>query len=239
MPKNKKRNLYFLKFLVKHSALFVILILIILGMFYSFSSEGIIYSMVTVDPQVFTDFLNSFGALSVVVFVLLVILEVVIAPLHPAILYLVGGFLFGGFLGGTLILIGNMIGSYFAFMIARKYGRRVIERIDRNKREKFDRFTEKHGALATFLLRINPITNSDLINYLAGASKVKLSGFLIATFISILPFSYLGSYLGGEVVRGSPFLIFAVVTWGVVYMVFLIYVFVYSEYVYKKNPSKR
>ena len=116
------------------------------------------------------------------VFIIIVILEVVLAPIPALALYIAGGALFGTFLGGMLTLIGNLIGAFIAFWIARRFGRDFVEkRVDANTRKKFDNFSEKYGIFSFFLLRVNPFTTSDLFSYLSGLTKMKVRTFLLGT----------------------------------------------------------
>ena len=120
----------------------IILLLIFGWSYFSYANEGVIYSLVTSDIDSIVSYIEGFGALAGIILVLITIMEVIIAPVPPLILYVAGGIIFGTFLGGVLALIGNIIGSIIAFLIARKLGRNYIEkRIDKKSRENFDKFS--------------------------------------------------------------------------------------------------
>lgn len=54
------------------------------------------------------------------------------------------------------------------------------------------------------VLRLMPIVNFDLISYSAGISKVRLTDFLKATTIGIIPGTIVYNLLGSSIVSGSP-----------------------------------
>ena len=85
---------------LKKNWLILLIILIVSGLFiYSYYSKGIIYSLSNSDSQSVVDFVNSFGAFSYFVFVVIVVLEVVLAQ-YLLLHYTLQGALFGAFLEG-------------------------------------------------------------------------------------------------------------------------------------------
>lgn len=216
-----KRVVHFFK---KNWGIILIILLLCLIFFYSYYSRGIIYSISNSDQASVINFIDSFGVFSYVIFILIVILEVVLAPIPALALYVAGGALFGTFLGGTLTLIGNLIGALIAFWIARRLGRNFVEKkVNPVARRKFDDFAEKYGGFSLFLLRINPFTSSDLFSYLSGLSKMKIKTFILGTGLGLLPMIFAQAYFGEAFVKSYPIL-YAVLVW--ISMVYLL-VFVY------------
>lgn len=218
-------NSYLIKNFFKNHWIFIlILIAILVFSIYSYSSQGVVYSLIKSDSQGIIDFVDSFGFFAALIFVLLVILEAVLAPVPPLVLYVAGGFLFGAFFGGILTLFGNLIGAIIAFKIARTFGRNFVEkRVDAKKRKKFDNFSEKHGALAIFILRLNPFTSSDLFSYLAGLTKIKVRSFLIATGLGLIPLIFLQTYIGETLLKNNPLLSLILIILSAVYLLVFIY----------------
>jgi len=161
--------------------------------------------------------------------ILLTIFEVVFAPVPPLILTVAGGYVFGSLLGGTLVLIGNVIGAIIAFWIARKFGRRFVEkRIKRRSMERFDKYSEKYGLFTIFILRINPFTSTDMFSYLAGLSRMSVWRMAFGTALGLAPVIYLQAYLGEFIVRGDSFFTLLIVWVGVVYAAVMVYGFWYA-----------
>ncbi len=210
---------------IKQHWLFIIILLIFFAwIIYSYLSEGIFYLLAMSDIDSIVDFINSFGILAVVVFILLVVLEVILAPIPPFVLYVAGGIIFGAFFGGTLTLFGNVLGAVFAFLIARKFGRKLVEKkINPSLQRRFDRFSQKYGGWALFLIRLNPFTTSDLFSYLAGLTKMKLRILIISTTLGLIPLIYIQTYLGDIFVRDSPFLFFLFIAVSLIYLAIFLY----------------
>lgn len=222
------------KFFKEHWLFLLILLAILFWSIYSYSNQGIVYSLLNSDSQAVVDFVGSFGFFAGIIFVLLVILEVVIAPIPPMILYIAGGFLFGTFTGGLLALLGNLIGAGIDFKIARNFGREFVEkRVKQKTRQRFDNFSEKYGAWTLFILRLNPFTSSDLFSYLSGLTKMKMRTFLIATGLGLLPLVFIQTYLGETLIKNNPFLSLILIIFSLIYLL----VFLYLIFISIKNSN--
>ncbi len=203
---------------------------------YSYFSEKLIYSLVNIDVDSITSFVNSFGSFSLIIFIFLIILEVVFAPIPPTILYLAGGFLFGTLVGSFLILIGNLIGAGIDFLLARKLGRHFVEkRINKKAKKRFDNFSKKYGGISIFILRLNPFTSSDLFSYVAGMSKMKFRSFFLGTALGLAPLIFLHTYIGETLVRGNSLWTMLALLFGIIYLVIFIYLIVLGFINSKKN----
>ena len=229
----KKRIITFLK---KHWIFILTIFLLIIWTTYSYFSHGIIFSLINSDATQVVEFLDSFGIFTELIFVLLVILEVVVAPMPPLVLYIVAGILFGGFFGGILTLIGNLIGAFIDFKIARNFGKKYVEKkVDKKLKLKFDKFFEKYAGMSLFILRVNPFTTSDLVSYLSGLTKIKTSKFLIATGIGLIPMIFLQTYLGDILIKNNPILVGITLLFSIVYLAIFIYLIAISI---SKNNKK-
>jgi len=208
----------------KHWLFILILIVLFTWVIYSYFSEGIFYLLATSDLDSIVAFINSFGWLAVFIFILLVVLEVILAPIPPFVLYVAGGIIFGAFWGGTITLFANVLGAVIAFFIARKLARGLIEKkIDPSFRKRFDKFTEKYGGWALFLIRLNPFTTSDLFSYLAGLTKMRLRTLIISTGLGLIPLVYIQTYLGDVFIRDNPFLFFLFIAISLIYLLLFLY----------------
>jgi len=214
----------FINSLKRHWLFVLILIILFAWIIYSYSAKGIFYLLATSDIDSVVAFVNSFGWLAVVVFILIVVLEVILAPIPPFVLYVVGGIIFGAFLGGTITLFGNVLGAVIAFLIARRFGRGLVEKkINKKLRKSFDKFINKYGAWALFLIRLNPFTTSDLFSYLAGLTKMKLRTLIISTTFGLIPLVYIQTYLGDIFIKDNPFLFLIFIVISIIYLLLFLY----------------
>lgn len=193
-------------------------------MSYSYLNETIVYNIINGDTESAIAYFRSFGAISALIFILLVIAEVVFAPVPPLILYVIAGALFGGFYGGVLVLVGNLIGAYIDFIIARYFLReRAKKRISNDLRLKFNKFFDKYGSVSIIILRINPLTTSDLVSYLAGLTNIKPIKFLLSTAIGLTPLIFTQTYLGHLLSTEYPFLNKIILIFSLIYVFIIIY----------------
>ena len=116
----------------------------------------------------------SFGIWAPIIFVLLKISTLVIAPLSGTPLYFVAGSLFGPYYGLTLSLIGDALGSAICFLLSRFYGHRIIKTLAG------ERFFQK--VISTVLVlkntksfiksRASLIIMPEILAYATGLSKI-------------------------------------------------------------------
>jgi uncharacterized membrane protein YdjX (TVP38/TMEM64 family) len=144
------------------------------------------------------------GAWAPVVYVVAVVVEVMVAPIPGAILYAPGGAIFGGFLGGTLSLIGNVIGASLGTWLAARLGSRVIGSGDWPRLQTIAARVRERGVLVVLLLRVNPLTSSDLVSYAAGLAGVPVWRVAVGTAIGMAPLCYAQSYASEWLFRVLP-----------------------------------
>lgn len=126
------------------------------------------------------EFVNSFGPLSVIIFIGLQILQVIVAPIPGEVNGFIGGYLYGPVLGTLYSTIGLTIGSWIAFSLARWLGLPFVEKVlDQKILRKYDHFMEHRGTLITFILFLIPGFPKDALSYIIGLSHMKTSTFLM------------------------------------------------------------
>lgn len=222
----------------KNTSILLTLILILLAAsYYSYTSEGIVHSLMNNDLSSITSYINSLGILGPLALILIVILETVLAPIPPVIPYIAAGILFGPLLGGILVLVGNIIGAAIAFYIAKTFGEKYLsEKINRKQKQRFDKLAQKYGFLAIFLLRINPLTSSDIFSYLAGLSKMKPAKFLLATALGLAPSIFVQTYFGANIIETNPTLFTIFLIASLIYLTVFIYIII--RLITKNNKIK-
>jgi uncharacterized membrane protein YdjX (TVP38/TMEM64 family) len=155
----------------------ILLALILVGVFLFFH-----YDLHTffVSRKKIVDFVNSFGPLSVVIFIGLQIVQVLVAPIPGELNGFIGGYLYGPVLGTIYSTIGLTIGSWLAFLLARWLGMPFVEKIISPKIiQKYDHFMEHRGIPITFILFLIPGFPKDALSYIIGLSHMRMTTFLI------------------------------------------------------------
>jgi len=143
--------------------------------------------------QFFTDqkkaiaFINSFGPLSVMVFIGLQILQVLFAPVPGEATGFIGGYIYGAALGTIYSTIGLTIGSWLAFSLARWMGLAFVEKtVSPAILQKYDSFMEHKGTWVVFFLFLIPGFPKDALCYIIGLSHMPTRMFLIVSTVGRL-----------------------------------------------------
>jgi len=130
--------------------------------------------------------------------------------LPGTLLTLAGGALFGPVLGTFYNLTGATIGATLAFLIARYLASDWVADKSGGRLKQLINGVESEGWRFVAFTRLVPLFPFNLLNYALGLTRIKLSHYLLATYICMLPgamaYSYLG-YAGREAVSGGEGLI--------------------------------
>lgn len=184
----------------------------------SWVSEGIVYDLFAGDADAATrvirlkEFFESFGVLAPLVYVLFVTAEVVIAPIPGLMLYAPGGIVFGPLLGGWLSLAGNVIGAGLAAAITRSLSSHWLTRFfAEEKLEQVQTSIEERGGVLIFLLRLNPLTSSDIVSYAAGFTRLPIWQIMLATAAGMAPLCFAQAWLAQSLITAVPGLIYPLV----------------------------
>ena len=139
-----------------------------------------VFSIKIIQNNSLEHLVESFGIWAPIIFVLLKISTLVIAPLSGTPLYFLGGALFGGVHGLTLSLLGDFLGSTICFYLSRFYGQKVIK-IFAGERytEKVVKTVEVLKNTKSFIkARIALFFIPELLAYASGLSKIQFFTFL-------------------------------------------------------------
>jgi len=152
------------------------------------------------------DYVLGFGALSFLVYIAIYAFGTLVS-IPGTILTFVGAILFGTWLGTGLTVIGATIGASAAFFAARHLGRDFVQGLMKGKFKTFQKQVEKHAFKGILFLRLVPAFPFIAINYGSGLVKMKFMDYFWATFIGIIPgtfvYTYLFSTWGDAVLMGD------------------------------------
>ena len=131
-------------------------------------------------PEAMEAFLEPFGPGAPVMFILIQIIQVVIPILPGGISCLGGVVLFGPVWGFIYNYAGICVGSLLAFLLARQYGRPLVESmVSRSACEKYGRWLDNGKKFDRFFAAaiFFPVAPDDLLCYLAGLTKMSVKKF--------------------------------------------------------------
>ena len=108
------------------------------------------------------------------------------------------GFAFGLWKGFLAVSAGSTLGAALAFLVARFVAREKVVAISRRneKFRKIDNAIGKEGAKLIFLLRLSPVIPFNVSNYFYGLTAVKFWPYVVASWIGMIPGTFLYVYIG-------------------------------------------
>ena len=112
------------------------------------------------------------------------------------ILAAVGGAMFGVVLGTLWSQVAMTLAIIAPFLYSRHLGRELVARRMGQRLQRFDDLLGQHGFMVVLLIRLCPVGNNFLTNYLAGVTAIPLGTFLSASFLGYLPESLIFALLG-------------------------------------------
>jgi len=145
----------------------------------------------------FNDWVGQMGVAGILIFIGVYALATeLLAP--GSVLTIGAGFAFGLWKGFLAVSAGSTLGAALAFLVTRFIAReRVAAIAQRNEKfREIDSAIGKQGAKLIFLLRLSPVIPFNLSNYLYGLTGVKFWPYVLASWIGMMPGTFLYVYVG-------------------------------------------
>jgi len=175
-------------------------------------ASGIVLAIVyrdRLDAEALRQWMEQAGAAAPLLFMLIYAIASIFF-LPGSVLTLAGGALFGPILGTFYNLTGATIGAVLAFLIARYLASDWVEQKTGGYLKRLKEGVENEGWRFVAFVRLVPLFPFNLLNYALGLTRIRLSHYLIATYVCMLPgafaYTYLG-YAGREAVAGGEGLV--------------------------------
>ena len=150
------------------------------------------------------DWIGKLGPWGPVIFIALYVVATVLF-IPGSVLTLGAGAVFGVVLGSVCVSISATLGATAAFLVGRYLARDAIARkIEKNETfTTIDRAVADEGWKIVFLTRLSPVFPFTLLNYAFGLTRVKLSHYVLASWIGMIPGTVMYVYLGSLVNVGA------------------------------------
>lgn len=140
-------------------------------------------------------YIRSFGVWAVAISFLMMILQSLAAPIPAFLITFANAAIWGWEKGAVLSWTSSMAGAALCFVIARYYGRSVVERFaSKMALDHVEGFFEKYGKNTILVARLLPFVPFDPISYAAGLTPMKFGAFFLATGLGQLPATLIYSY---------------------------------------------
>jgi uncharacterized membrane protein YdjX (TVP38/TMEM64 family) len=145
----------------------------------------------------FQNWISGLGALGGVLYGLAYVAAAMLFV--PGIVLTLGaGFVFGLGWGVVIVSLASTAAAALAFLTARYLARQRVEKLarDNKKFQAIDRAIGKNGWKVVGLLRLSPLIPFSISNYLYGLTAVRFWPYVLASWVGMLPATFLYVYLG-------------------------------------------
>jgi uncharacterized membrane protein YdjX (TVP38/TMEM64 family) len=154
------------------------------------------------NPDRIQELIRSKGIWAPLAFIVLQVIQIVVAPLPGSVVSVVAGFVFGFGRGLLLAMIGVVLGAGVDFLLSRWIGRRVLKLfVPEATMDRFDRFVVTRGPFYVFLLLLLPNPVGDWLYYLAGLTALPFPFFLLLVLAGRIPSNLLEVFIGVQVYK--------------------------------------
>ncbi len=150
--------------------------------------------------------LQAAGPFAPMVFIL-VMAATVVLPIPTFPLDVLAGRIFGPVVGTFYAVTGATLGAVISFLLARGLGRDLIARFLRGHINFCRRCSDKLLTKVVFLVRLIPAVPFDVVSYGAGLTNMSVINFAVASFIGMLPLTFVYASFGPLLWTSGP------VTW--------------------------
>lgn len=190
--------------------------------------------------ETFRVWIGKQGFVGRVVFVLLTVLQVILAFIPGEPFEFAAGYAFGWLEGTLLSMLGILIGSMIIFSLVRKFGKAFVNVFFPDKDLENIKFLNNANRvnIVTFFLMFLPGTPKDLLSYAAGLTKMQMKTWLLIVAVARIP-SVVTSTVSGDALNDNKLLLAAII-YGVTLLISGIGMLIYKQYCKKhaKNAEE-
>lgn len=115
-------------------------------------------------------------------------------PITP--LWIGAGAVMGWAEGTVFALVGTSLGAALGFALARRLGRSFVEERLGARLPRWTRISEEGGLRTVLALQLTPVVPHDLINGMAGVSRMPYRSFAVGSLLGTLPIIVVYAWIG-------------------------------------------
>lgn len=172
--------------------------------------------------------IDSMGFWGKFIFVMLQFLQVTFIPLPSTVTTLAGVLIYGPLQTALLSLAGILLGSSFAFLLGRIFGKKVVTfMVGEQTCEKWTKFLTD-AKYSFFVMMLLPVFPDDVLCLVAGVTDISWTFFVVTNLISrplaIFATCYIGS---GEII---PYHGWGLAVWAVIVVVVVVLIILSYKY---------
>lgn len=180
----------------------------------------------------------SFGNYGYILFLVIFVVAAIFS-IHGSILAIVAGILFGPMMGGVLTAIGSALGAMAAFLLARYLLRDYVEEKFSSNTiyQKIQNGIKKDGTSFLIITRLVIIFPYNVQNFIYGLTEINFKKYSIISFITMIPGSFLYTYLAHELVSNGFKLSLESTIYVFIASVFLAMIAIIPKKIYEKREA--
>ncbi len=157
-----------------------------------------------VDKHFLKQTLREWGVLAPLIFIVLQALQVVFSPIPGEATGILGGYLFGEWLGLIYSTAGLTLGSMAAFGLGRWLGAHYVKNlVSKDTWDRMGFIVEAEGALLCFIIFLIPGLPKDIVCYLFGISPMPFWVFSLVSGLGRIPGTWVLSAQGAHTAAGQ------------------------------------
>jgi len=151
------------------------------------------------DPGHLRAVVTGWGPWGAMALIGLQVVQVLLAPIPGQSLGLLGGYLYGPWLGTLINMAGTLVGSSIAIWLARRFGRPMVQRwVSPDRLARLDGLATRRGPAIFFLIFLFPFLPDDAACFVAGLSPLPLGELLLLVLLGRLPGVFIPNWLGAH-----------------------------------------
>ncbi|GGJ63981.1 hypothetical protein GCM10008939_04760 [Deinococcus aquiradiocola] len=156
------------------------------------------------DPVVTHRWVTQFGQWGPAVLTASFVVQAVLPVLPALVLVLVTLLAYGPLWGFVIVYLGTLLGAAAGYGLGYAVGDPLIRTLaGRRNRDRAHAFAHAQGVRGVLLVRLMPVLSSDVMNLVAGATRMPFLPFMLATAGGALPVTLIITWLA-HVTRGAP-----------------------------------
>jgi len=148
------------------------------------------------------------------------------APLSAGPIQFTSGILFGVVEGTLYSAIGELIGGSINFMIARVFGRRIVQRfVGQTAMARVDRFYDRFldDWKSLLMARVFLFSVYDFISYAVGFSRIRFLVYVVISFFGGLIPTFTFVFIGSEASQNQDILLIFYIGSAIVFLCFVLF----------------
>lgn len=216
------------RFIYKISIFSIFIFFFALLSIYFLKKTGILNGLSNFDDLKF--YINSFGACSDIIYVLIQFLQVVALPVPSILIIGVGVFIFGTIKTIFLSSIGIILGSIVAFVVGKYLGSKVVKWIigEKTLNKVLNMISGKDKFLITFML-LFPFFPDDAICFVAGIAMMDTRYFIVMIIIvRVLTITLASLLINNNIIPFNTW--WGILLWGLIFILTIfLTIFIYIK----------